>query len=405
MTRVLLPLDTRGDRYDGALTTSASSPSALGQHLKSAALRDFSPPMTGPEVPGANYKLNMSRHSAPVPQLLRYALTSTGLTAQGPAEKVAWWVDFTYKGQPCQLAHEKFGLRIYMRTDANEQAAKRTLAEVSKKLRSSIRAVERAILADAPTLLGSGDATVVNQHSGLSRAYRYFRERAASPLLVEDVRQEFSYGEDGSGRGWSFVHGESVMRQNAFHDLVAAITAYLSLLEHDLVLSLSFQGFDPNNDSLLDVIGSRWKEKFTRVLGSDPVASRYRDRLTDVVERWRNPYSHGGFEKGHRATLYIQAPGVGTIPVGLSSIRDSPRFSLFPAEETEIAEVFALFDEIDDWLRATLADPMAWIESVLDVRFDSDFRLAVESARNAGRFAEFLELAEHRQSVVDNMDY
>ena len=204
------------------------------------------------------------------------------------------------------------------------------IAEVSKKLRSSIRAVERAILADAPTLLGSGDATVVNQHLGLSRAYRYFRERAASPLLVEDVRQEFSYGEDGSGRGWSFVHGESVMRQNAFHDLVAAITAYLSLLEHDLVLSLSFQGFDPNNDSLLDVIGSRWKEKFTRVLGSDPVASRYRDRLTDVVERWRNPYSHGGFEKGHRATLYIQAPGVGTIPVGLSSIRDSPRLLAIP---------------------------------------------------------------------------
>ena len=38
------------------------------------------------------------------------------------------------------------------------------------------------------------------------------------------------------------------MELNAFHDLVAAITAYLSLLEHDLVLALAFSGFDPSTE-------------------------------------------------------------------------------------------------------------------------------------------------------------
>jgi hypothetical protein len=68
-------------------------------------------------------------------------------------------------------------------------------------------------------------------------------------------------------------------------------------------------------------------------------------------------------------------------------------------------EVFDLFDEIDGWLRVVLADPMEWIESGLDVRFDRDFRAAVDAARNAGRVAEFLELEEYRRAVVDNMDF
>lgn len=96
----------------------------------------------------------------------------------------------------------------------------------------------------------------------------------------------------------------------AFHDSVAAITAYLSLLEHQLVLALPFKNFDPTKDDVTEVISSRWGEKFDRVLGKEGKAARYRQRLIAVVERWRNPYSHGGFEKGHGATIYLHTPGV-----------------------------------------------------------------------------------------------
>lgn len=346
----------------------------------------------------------MGRNAAPVPQLIRYALASIGLTPQGPAEKVAWWVNFTYQGQACTLAHEKFGLRLYLHTESEETIATQTLNQIDKRLRSSVRAVEKQVLADAPALLANGDATVVNQHYLLLQAYKYFRERATSPSVVQDVHERF-VSKDGSISGSTFTHGESVMRQNAFHDLIAAITAYLSLLEHDLVLALPFQGFDRNVDSLIDIIGSRWKEKFARVLPNDTAASRYRQLLTDVVERWRNPYSHGGFEKGQGATVFIQAPGIGTVPVGLTSIRDSPRFSLFPVDEAEMTSVFELFDELDGWLRSTLPDAFAWIEAGLDVRFDHAFRAATKAAHDAGEFAVLLEHAEHRQAVVDNMDF
>jgi hypothetical protein len=195
------------------------------------------------------------------------------------------------------------------------------------------------------------------------------------------------------------------MELNAFHDLVAAISAYLSLLEHDLVLALAFKGFNPAKDDLTGVIGDRWGDKFQRVLGKGDDAGRFRQRLTDVVERWRNPYSHGGFEKGHGATIYLHTPGVGAVPVGLTEVRKSPHFSFIPARETDVAGVFDLFDEIDAWLESELPDAMQWIRSGLAVRFDEDFRREAEVAMGAGSFGTFLAYHEYQQDMVDNMDY
>ena len=43
---------------------------------------------------------------------------------------------------------------------------------------------------------------------------------------------------------------------NAVHDMIAVIYAYISLLDHDLVLALAFSGFDLAKD-LMSMIGSR----------------------------------------------------------------------------------------------------------------------------------------------------
>ncbi len=277
------------------------------------------------------------------------------------------------------------------------------LAEVAEKLRSSVRTVEKLILSSAPDLLGQGNATVVNQHHSLRRAYEYFRERALNPPAIED---EVAVHENvGGGRLMSFRSGTLQMNVNAFHDLVAAISAYVSLLEHDLVLALAFIDFDPAKDNLIRVIGDRWGEKFQRVFGKEGDAARLRQRLADVVERWRNPYSHGGFEKGHGATIYLHTPGVGVIPVGLTGVRKSPLFTLLPASESDIVEVFDLLDEIDRWLESELPQAMRWINSGLAVRFDEDFRQEASVAKRAGRFDDFVEMHEYRQDMIDNMDY
>lgn len=386
------------------MTTLAGATKAA-ERLRGTGLRDFGPPLDEDDGNGVTYKLSLPREETPVPNLIRYALTLIGLSAYGPGEKVEWWVSCTFRGHPCTVAHEKFGVRIYLRSDAPEESAQKTLSQIAKKLKSSMRTVEKVVLAAAPDLLNQGNATVVNQHFRLRMAYEYFRDRALNPTVIEDERVEYGPGD---GIEWAVVKsGRIQMELNAFHDLVAAITSYISLLEHDLVLALAFGDFDPAEDDLTGLIGSRWRDKFARVVGmADPGAVRFRERLTAVVERWRNPYSHGGFEKGHEATIYLHAPGVGAVPVGMTSVRHSPLFSLIPASDTEIAEVFALFDEMDEWLESTLPYAMKWIKAGLVVRFDGDFRQESQLAsRSSATFQQYLDGALYRQEMIDNMDY
>lgn len=104
------------------------------------------------------------------------------------------------------------------------------MRQIVKQLGASMRTVERLILDAAPDLLGKGNATVVNQHSSLSRAYEYFQDRAIDPEFIADEHTQPTHG-------FTITIGKTQMDLNAFHDMVAAISAYLRLLEHDLVLA------------------------------------------------------------------------------------------------------------------------------------------------------------------------
>lgn len=379
------------------------------ERLRQTALRDFGPVAADDredprweDVP--SYRMTVSPDDAPVPDLYKYALGLIGCPAYGPGEKVAWWVNFTYRDERCSLALQKFGLRLYLRTERTEDEALDTQKHIVKQLRSSMRTIERLIVDAAPDLLGKGSATVRNQHASLRRAYEYFRERAEQPFHIED---EHETGESPLGGTWStFRSGKLQMQLNSFHDMIAAISAYVSLLEHDLVLALAFSDFDPHTDNLTELIGSRWGEKWDRILGKDGCAGRYWQRLLDVVERWRNPYSHGGFEKGHGATIYLHTPGANAaVPIGMTRVRDSPLFSFMPAGETDIAEVFALFDEIDALLAKELPEAVEWIDSGLNVRYDEEFRAEVAEAIRAGQFERMVEHHGYRHDMYVNMDF
>ncbi|GAB4084099.1 hypothetical protein GCM10028784_07290 [Myceligenerans cantabricum] len=378
-----------------------------GARLSKTALRDFGPPLPHDErnygLP--SYRVTLLPQEAPIPVLLRHALTLIGIPHSGPGEKVAWWVSFTYKGYPCELAHQKFGLRLRIGGDGlTEAQAERLLAAMHKKLTSAVRTVEELLTETASDTLNAGNVTVVNQHRQLRRAYDYFRERATNPDVVDDV---YKTGESDSGTWSSFLLGRNVMALNASHDLVAAISAFVSSLEHDFVLALPFLDFAPETDDLTKIIGDRWGEKWRRVVGhSDPEAVRLRERLVEIVERWRNPYSHGGFEKGHGATIYLHTPGLGALPVGLTGVRESPLFSLHAVSETDIKGVFTLFDEIDAYLAKTFPHALEWIESGLDVRFDAEFMAqVVRCTKSRGSLEKLIDEHGYRQDMITNMDY
>ena len=375
--------------------------------LRRGALRDFGSPPQGEPDDGdgrRTFKLPAPMNATPVPGLLRYALELIGLTAYGPGEKVAWWVPFNYAGRRCTVAHEKFGVRLYLTTAESDEQAQATLQEILKKLTSAGKVAEKLLTAQAPTILDRGAATVSNQYHSLHSAYVYFRERALDPVHVEDESTE---RECAGGRAWSFRSGAMVMSVNSRHDMVAGITAYLSLLEHLFVLALPFRGFDPDTDSLTAIVGARWGVKYSRIFDSkDKVAARFRKRLTVVVETWRNPYAHGGFEKqGQGATIHLHTP-VGAVPVGMSSAFTTRGFSFLPMPESTVEDVFALFDEIDAWLEVVMPHAMAWAKSGLDVRFDDAFRDQLAAACvDDEHFGQFLDYYSELTDRYANMDF
>lgn len=379
----------------------------LADFLKHGPLREFTRRQEPDSGTTAMHSLMLDRHEFPVPQLLVYVLGLAGVQTGGPAEKVAWWALFSYKGVKASVAHAKFGLKLILPKDLDEDERETISVEIRKQLRAAVRAAERMLRAEGPDLLAQGSATVVNQHWSLERAYKYFRTRALDPNHVPDELKVWGDEQrpQGLARSSTFQSGKIVMQLNAFHDMIAAITAFLSRLEHDLVLALAFSDFDPATDDLTAMIRSRWGDKFNRVLGHLRGSSHYRTKLVAMVEHWRNTYSHGGFEKGHRATIYLQVPNVGTVPVGMTEVSESPQFSFMPATESTIEEVFQLFDEIDAWMEVELPEAIQWIESGLDVRFDVEFRKLLRDARERDEFDELLKHFEYRQAIVDNMDY
>lgn len=377
------------------------------ERLRQTCFRDFGEVAQGAEYVGRGLKMQVPRDQAPVPELLRLGLEVAGFPSYGPGEKIAWWAPFTFRGEWCQLTHEKFGVRLYTRTAQSAVDQERQLLTILGKLRASVRTVEQMILTLAPSVINAGNVTVRNQHRTLQRAYKYFRTRATSPFLIEDRKVVRTYPPGSPvAQSTRFYDGKWQMQVNAFHDMVAAISAYTSRLEHDFVLALAFADFDPTNESLTDFIGDRWGDKWDRAVGGLGEASTFKSQLTEVIERWRNPYSHGGFEKGHSATVYLHVPGArAALPVGLSSIQGSPLFNMFAADEDDIVGVFSLFDKIDRWLRRGFPEASMWIEYDLDVRFDQAFRELVSEARAMSDFKRFVEYSSYVDDMRANMDF
>jgi len=382
--------------------TTQDGHAATRDHLLETALRGFSPPVIAPDKAAAYVQQRLGVDDAPVPGLIEFALRLIGAEHHGPGEKVLWIAVFDYDGERYELAHAKFGVKLWVHTVKSEADARKTLAQVVGKLRAASRIVEKMVLDGAGDTIKRGRVTVLNQHRQVREAYNYFRERAANPTHVDDVDQK---GEGQFGRWWSHTSGANVMAMNSRHDFSAAVTAYFSVLEHDLVLSLAFSDFDPDHDDLTAFIGARWGEKWKRLHGTRMPANRYFSDLSRVAERWRNPYAHGGFEKGHGATLFLHTEGIGALPVGMTRWTDSPRYSLYASIADDIDDVFAFFDELDEWLRKTHAEATEWIASGLPVRFDEQFRREVALARKQGRFARFLSKHERLQDQHDNMDF
>ncbi|MCW2133377.1 hypothetical protein [Arthrobacter sp. VKM Ac-2550] len=332
----------------------------------------------------------------------------------GRADKLDWEHTFKVDGTRCSMASQKFGLRLYVSLqDVPEISVAAILADrIVAALIAGQKVVERDLLGPlGEEQVTAGNLTVRNQYAALRRTYDYFRKgaeiayaghgrlHAAGPaqLLppeIQEIIREIWEGEEVRSReteGW----------WNTF----AMVTAYFSVLEHVMVGLLPFSQFDPSKDSVKRFMGSKWGDKFKRVFnpGSDRAAQRHYLALKIISDQYRNPYSHGGFDKPGSA-LGIHIPGIGVVPATLSDIRDSPHFNFVPTQEKDFRSITDTFDELEKWIaEGDCANGWTWVTNGLDLRFDEEFRTQAESARDD--FQSFVNSHEYNWERQVNMDW
>lgn len=271
-----------------------------------------------------------------------------------PGDKTRWVIPFTYKGVRCAISDGKWGVCLDI---SKEQERNFEANELLNILSRTIKIVERAELTEfSKAQIDSANIAIINCFTDLRRMYYYFRLQA-----------EKLYEEAESSKDLAVFN----LKLTSAYNALAMINAYFSWLEHFLVLALAFSSYDREADNLRKFLDKNWTDKFKRILNiEEPKCQVFYNQLKNIKEKYRNTYSHGGFENKGVSFLF-HLDGYGFVPGSMSSFRDSVHFGYSPITLEKFNLVCSLFDDFDEWLKAeSLSKAWKFAESGLYLRFD-----------------------------------
>jgi len=303
-----------------------------------------------------------------------------------------------FKGVPYFISHQKFGLKIHPANPAETDA--KLERELIDRLRHAVRISDGLVKPFAENQIRAGKVSIGNQ-GGLYRGkYEFFRGKAEECYEAP----ERVPGEDPV----ITINRKLKMDREGFFYASAALEAYFSYLEHLLVLALAFCDFDPVQDNLATFITSFWTEKFKRIfdLGSDNEAEKVYHALLRLKEKFRNPLSHGGFDRD-ATTLYFHVPGLGAVPMSLSRHAQSINYGFNPIVAVSFKEACEVLDRADTFfVTGPKRLEMHCVMSGIDVAFNEGslrkYKKAMESDAATDAFIEY-RLTEMDNAM--NMDW
>jgi hypothetical protein len=327
-----------------------------------------------------------------------------GFGYYGKGEKLAWSIPLVYRKTPFMISHQKFGLQIA--AIAVDSQVLDSAKQMLKQMKKGIRIADKLLTPVVAENVRLGEVSVVNKHYMMYDAYQYFRKLADQAFKHSLALQP---GPPDFEKWVGQMNRRIKWERKGFYYARAMLDAFYSWLEHVLILLLPFSDFDRTTENLEDILRSDWTAKYNRILkpDTDRNAKRAYNQLQEIKEKYRNPLTHGYFDKSG-ASLHAHMPVVGAIPVSLSEYKDSIHYSFFfPITEDTYSHICAVFDEVEDLLHETrFARPFRIIEAGLDVRFDDDglkeYKLAVSSDKNT---EEFIETMSRLADDYANMDW
>ena len=377
------------------------SPKKLAATL-AAILRDFEPWIDSDrdhQWGGPHVQLSNEQVRCLPPHSIFLALVAfSNYPYYGHREKIAWTVPVRFKGIPYLISHQKFGLRIHPANPAETNPElERAMID---RLLHAVHITDALVKPFAQDRVRTGKVTIDNQGALYRGRYEFFRGKAEecyeTPQKVDDEDPVIT------------INRKLKTDREGFFYASAALEGYFSYLEHLLVLVLAFCDFDPTNDNLVEFITSFWTEKFKRIfdLGCDNAAEQVYHSLLRIKEKFRNPLSHGGFDRD-ATMLYFHVPGLGAVPMSLSRYAESIHFGFNPIEAVSFKQVCEVLDKADEFFttgpkRLEMRCVMSGIYVAFSERSVQRYKKAVESEEAAEAFIEY-QIAEIDNAT--NMDW
>ncbi len=323
----------------------------------------------------------------------------------GKGEKLLWTIPFKYKSYPLLLSHRKFGLQILSNYGTTPPQA--LVKEMLKQLNKAIRITQKLVQPYADQQVKAGNVTIVNSYHKLNMMYRFFR-RKAKERFRRAGRAPASLVPGESGLIAPLLNWRVKHEHEGAYYATAMIDAFFSRLEHVLVIILPFVGFDPVRDDLVAFISSGWKDKFKRIFDvkHNRLAKSLYDQLDSIRERYRNPVTHGYFEKAG-ASLYFHVPGLYAVPVRLSKFREGLHYSFFPITEASLDELCCVFDKTDTLFKSGAPGKgFLFARSGLNIAFDVNSVAEIHKACSSNKsLKEYIELRAYWDTIAINMDW
>jgi hypothetical protein len=351
------------------------------------------------------------------PWVLRFMLVDViGCQDFGRSEKVAWVCQVVMDGIPIEFSFRKFGLGGVVGGSADQTAAEGVVGDCLRRLRAALPLVERKLI--QPTIKKAMDAervTISNQFSYFSEMYDHLRglseQSARDATHLKPVTTTFP---DGSSTSFPAVE----RAREAEFEAYGALFALFSMLEHLLVIEMSFRKFGIADENLADFLRLSWSEKFKRVVDiSDRQAKHVYNVLKALADENRNPAAHGGIDRSS-TNLAIHLDGYGAVPVGVHPRSSLPTYTFHPQLPHEVSPFATLeglgvgksgwgaIDEVVAWLRAgPLSAAYEYGTSGLPILLDASSRSEAHAARASGALEELLDRRGWLVDRAANMDW
>lgn len=252
------------------------------QAIKSR-LKEFGPPIAKAKPDGFRYRHRLSGDYEML-RLVRFIFSDILQfeVNDQPFEKVNWWIPFEYEGKyQCVAAHEKFGFRVYVTADNEEEA--RTIGEkIEKQLDKALHASRPIVEHYAKDALKQGDIIVENIFGQLFGPYEFFRKMALKKKRA-------------AGTSVQKTSAYNLYKQRREQEYFEQATyfSFFSMLEHLCVLFLAYRNI-PERKDVASFSRLNWSDKFKCVFDiMDPEFGDIYTHLIGIARYRRNPAAHG----------------------------------------------------------------------------------------------------------------